>query len=211
PPDGGRAVAVDVFDGVGVHNGVLPGLSLDPPAPPETTEPVAPASGSPPGRVRSPVPTRIVVRVDWPALARGLVAGDEVCEITGIGPVPVSVVRAMMATGDAFLAAVVTKGVDVVSVAHLGRRATVYQSTALDWTSPTCVVLGCDAVARLETDHRVDWADTHMTWLEWLERLCECHHDKKTYDGWALVAGTGKRAMVPPGDPRHPRNQAGWR
>jgi len=62
---------------------------------------------------------------------------------------------------------------------------------------------------RLETDHRVDWADTHVTWLEWLERLCECHHDKKTHQGWALVAGTGKRPMVPPDDPRHPRHQVG--
>ena len=48
-----------------------------------------------------------------------------------------------------------------------------------------------------------------MTLLAWLDRLCEGHHDKKTYDGWALVAGTGKRAMVPPDDPRHPRHLQG--
>ncbi|HEX2698823.1 MAG TPA: hypothetical protein VHM89_01290, partial [Acidimicrobiales bacterium] len=73
--------------------------------------------------------------------------------------------------------------------------------------SPTCQVTGCDVVARLETDHRLDWADTHMTLLEWLERMCTAHHDKKTYEGWALVAGKGKRDMVPPDDPRHPKNQ----
>jgi len=100
----------------------------------------------------------------------------------------------------------VTKGVDVVSVAHLGRRPTSFQATALDWLSPACTVTGCDVTARLETDHRVDWADSHLTLLEWLDRLCESHHDKKTYDGWALVAGTGKRPMVAPEDPRHPRH-----
>src|ERR1700722_3515118 len=26
-------------------------------------------------------------------------------------------------------------------------------------------------------------------------------NDLKTHDGWALIAGTGKRAMVPPDDP----------
>jgi len=35
-------------------------------------------------------------------------------------------------------------------------------------------------------------------------RIRDGHHDKKTYDGWALVAGSGKRPMVPPDDPRHP-------
>lgn len=42
--------------------------------------------------------------------------------MTGVGPVPVGVVREMIASGDVFLAAIVTKGKDVVNVAHLGRR-----------------------------------------------------------------------------------------
>lgn len=167
--------------------------------------PVAPVGLSLP--VRSPVPTKIVVRVDWAALLRGWVAEGETCEIAGIGPVAVSAVRAMVATGDPFLAAVVTKGVDVVSVAHLGRRPTAFQQTALEWLAPSCRVEGCDAVARLEFDHRHDWADTHVTLLRWLDPLCSCHHDRKTFDGWALVAGAGKRPLVPPDDPRHPRHQ----
>ena len=39
------------------------------------------------------------------------------------------------------------------------------------------------------------------------DRLCEHDHDLKTFHGWALVAGTGKRPMVPPHDPRHPKNK----
>lgn len=118
-------------------------------------EPPVPAAGSA-GRVRKPTPTKIVVRLDWDALVRGFPIDGEVCEIAGVGPVPVGVVRAMMASGDAILAAVVTKGVDVATVVHLGRRPTVYQGTALDWLTPTCTAEGCNASARLETDHRID-------------------------------------------------------
>ena len=157
-------------------------------------------------RVRKTTPTKIVVRIDWDTLVRGWPIDGEVCEITGLGPVPVSVVRAMMASGDAFLAGVVTKGVDVANVFHLGRRPTAYHDTALDWMSPTCTTEGCNGVVRLETDHREDWARTKVTLLRWLERHCHACHVRKTRDGWALVAGRGKRPMVPPDDPRHPRH-----
>lgn len=166
--------------------------------------PAAPGEGRDGRRVRRPVPTKIIVHIDWDALLRGWPIESEVCEIAGLGPVPVSVVRAMMASGDAFLAAVVTKGVDVANVVHLGRRPTAYQGTALDWLSPTCTTEGCNGSVRLETDHRIDWAKTKVTLLRWLERHCEHCHDKKTRLGWALVEGRGKRPMVPPDDPRHP-------
>jgi hypothetical protein len=41
-----------------------------------------------------------------------------------------------------------------------------------------------------------------------LDRLCVHHHRLKTHNGWALIAGSGKRPMVPPSDPQHPGNQA---
>jgi hypothetical protein len=115
-------------------------------------------------------------------------------------------VRDLIDTGDPFLAAVVTKGERVVGVAHLGRRPTAAQQTALEWLYPTCAAQGCGAVAFLEFDHRVDWARSHVTVLDLLDRLCSHHHDLKTIDGWALVAGRGKRPFVPSEDPRHPRN-----
>lgn len=158
------------------------------------------------GRVRKATPVKVVVRLDWDALVRGWPIGGEVCEIPGLGPVPVSVVRAMLASGDAILAAVVTRGVDVASVVHLGRKPTAYQGTALDWLAPSCTTEGCNNSVRLETDHRVDWAKSKVTLLRWLERLCEHCHDKKTRLGWALVDGHGKRPMVPPEDPRHPKH-----
>ena len=126
------------------------------------------------------------------------------CELAGFGPVAVSAIRDLIDTGDPFLAAVVTRGEQVVGVAHLGRRPTAHQQTALEWLYPTCAVEGCSSVTWLENDHRVDWAKSHLTVLDLLDRLCSHHHDLKSLDGWGLVAGHGKRAFVPPEDPPTP-------
>jgi hypothetical protein len=166
-------------------------------------EPEAP----PPRHKRTPLPkganAKIIVRVDWSALVRGRVADGEVCEIAGVGPVPVSLVREMC-DEDAFLAAVLTKGTDICSVTHLGRRFTALQVTALQWRDPECSRLGCANTVRLEIDHRKDWAQTHVTEVDESDRYCHDDHKLKTEKGWALVEGTGKRPMVPPDHPDHP-------
>jgi hypothetical protein len=152
--------------------------------------------------------TEVVVRVDHSALMRGYAITGETCEVAGFGPTSVQAVYDLMSTGDPFLKAVVTKGKDVVGVAHMGRRPNAYQQTALDWLFPTCAVEGCGIKASsLQTDHREDWARTHFTVFDLLDRLCPEHHGLKTYQSWALVEGSGKRAFVPPDDPSHPRHQ----
>jgi hypothetical protein len=151
--------------------------------------------------------TKLLARVDLAALLRGYPIGDETCELAGYGPVAVSALRDLIDTGDPFLAAVVTKGEEVVGVAHLGRRPTARQCSALEWLYPTCAAEGCNALTFLEFDHRDDWAKTHRTVFDLLDRLCSHHHDRKTRDDWALIEGRGKRAFVPPDDPRHPRHQ----
>jgi hypothetical protein len=150
--------------------------------------------------------TKILVRVDLAALLRGYPAGDETCEIAGYGPVAVSAIRDLMATEDPFLAAAVTRGEEVVGVAHLGRRPNAHQKTALEWLYPTCAVRGCNSLAYIEMDHRQDWSHTHVTIFELLDRYCGHHHDLKTRQNWALVEGRGKRPFVPPDDSRHPRH-----
>jgi Domain of unknown function (DUF222) len=153
-------------------------------------------------------PARFVglIRVDHEALRRGQVAGDEVCEIVGLGPVPVRVARELL--GDAILKLVITKGVDVANITHLGRAATVAQQAALRWLMPECIREGCTRTERPQIDHRRQWIEVHETRLDNLDPLCEHDHDLKTYFGWALVEGTGKRPMVPPDDPRHPNHRA---
>jgi hypothetical protein len=92
------------------------------------------------------------------------------------------------------------------------RRPNEYQKSALDWLFPTCAATGCGTrCCFLETDHREDWASTHIIMLELLDRLCRYHHSLKTTKGWALVEGSGKRDFVPPDDPRHPRYGKGPR
>jgi Domain of unknown function (DUF222) len=150
--------------------------------------------------------TKLLARVDLTRLLGAPATGDEVCEIAGYGPVAVSAIRDLLDTEDPFLTAIVTKGEEVVGVAHLGRRPNAHQQSALEWLYPTCAAEGCNSVAFLENDHREDWAKTKFTVLELLDRLCGHHHDLKTAEGWALVEGRGKRAFVPPDDPQHPRN-----
>jgi hypothetical protein len=148
---------------------------------------------------------KVLVRVDLEALVRGRPTEGEVCEIAGYGPVPVSVVEELLAQGDTFLAAIITKGQAVVGVAHLGRSHTAAQRTALQWLYPICAVEGCSALAR-EIDHRHDWVKTLTTRFEDSDPYCKHHHYLKTYQGWGLIEGSGTRPLVPPDDPRHPNN-----
>lgn len=168
-------------------------------------------SGEEEARMRTPGtgpcrrnPTHLaLLRLDLEALLRGGVEGDERCEISGLGPVPVRIARRFL--GDAVLKLVLTKGVDVANVTHLGRGPNAAQRIALLWSSPTCVVEGCIAV-RTEADHRIPWSESRHTRLDELDALCRHHHALKTYDGWALVVGSGRRPLVAPDDPRHPAN-----
>jgi hypothetical protein len=163
---------------------------------------VALAGGSIRGRGRKEKYLALL-RVDLEALRRGAVEADKCCEVTGIGPVPVRVARDLL--GEAVLQLVITRGRDVASVVHLGRGPSAAQKIALLWSQPTCSRQGCDQLwTHAEVDHRVPWAESHRTELVGLDRLCRHDHRLKTNQGWALVAGTGQRPMVPPDHPDHP-------
>ena len=152
------------------------------------------------GVVRRPaVPaSKVIVRVDHAALMRGYPLDGELCEVSGVGPIPVAAVRDAVASGDPFLAAVVTDGVDVQSVVHLGRRPTSVQQTALEFTNPVCSRADCGRSARLEADHRLDWHHTRHTRLDELDLLCGADHDLKTHQGWRLEPGRGVRRLLAP-------------
>jgi hypothetical protein len=155
---------------------------------------------------RRPVPPGYLglLRLDIEALQRGRVAGEETCEIAGLGPIPDSVARRLL--GDAVLKLVLTRGKDVANVTSLGRGPTAAQKIALLWETPGCAVTGCPRMAGIEHDHRVEWRHTRHTVLDELDRLCDHHHDLKTYKGWALVRHpNGTVDMVRPTNPRHPQ------
>ena len=142
---------------------------------------------------------QVLFRVDYEAMLRGYPVDGEVCEVAGFGPVSTQAVLDTLDCGDPVLKAVVTKGHDVVNVAHLGRRPNAHQQTALDWMFPVCAAEGCGTrAAHLETDHRLEWAKSRSTVLGLLDRLCKFHHDRKTYEGWAWsTGGASGRSCLP--------------
>ena len=106
------------------------------------------------------------------------------------------------------IVAALRHGTDTAHLISTSRAPTAHQRTALQAAGRRCAVEGCTAPHNLQYDHRIDWAELLVTFTGWIDLLCWWHHDVKTHQGWALVDGTGPRAVVPPGDPRHPRQPA---
>jgi hypothetical protein len=150
-----------------------------------------------------PVPrgadAKVIVRIDHTALRRGRAIEGEVCEIAGVGPIPVSVVQEWM--DDAFVAALLTKGTEVVKVVHLGRRFTSEQRTALQWKDPVCARAGCGNRLGLQYDHFTGWAETHETRSDDAKRFCTGCHRLKTI-GWHVdpPGPDGRCEFRPPAD-----------
>ena len=201
--------------------GLFPDLTGPPTATPPPPPPTPPPAGTldladPASAVASPrtrrkklagSPAKVIVRVDYDALIRGHPLENELCDMVGYGPVPVSVVEELIGDANPFITAVLTRHDRLVGVYHYGRRPNAVQQTALEFLYPSCAAAGCNARLGLQNDHRIDWARTHYTLWDQLDRLCAHHHGLKTRSNWGLVEGAGKRPFVPPTDPRHPRHR----
>lgn len=138
----------------------------------------------------------IHVVVDYDALMRGHTVAGEQCEIPGIGPIPVTLARQL--SEDAILKVLLTKGVDVVAVAHRGYTIPAHLRTALDIRDPKCIVPRCDVRRNLERDHRNTFGRTRVTKLEDLAHLCKWHHHQKTFSGYTYRGGPGNWEWIPP-------------
>ncbi len=197
--------------------------------PPSTPPPDGPASGSPTGSPPQPQPTwsppwdpdqaaplpakvpggdnvKVIVNVDHTALLRGHSVAGETCEIAGIGPVSVQAVRDILA-GDPFLAVVVKKGRDVVTVAHHGRGLNAAQRTAIEAGGLRCSNIACNRTVAIQIDHRTPYADDPVTKLDNQDPLCPDCHRLKTHRGHHLEPGRGPRRLLPPGHPDNPLNR----
>jgi hypothetical protein len=148
----------------------------------------------------------VVLRVDHRAFRRGHTEPGEVCEVAGVGPVPVSVARRL--SDDAIFKALIVDGEDVRAVAHPGRTITSKLRTAVAEMYPECVVEGCHVNRHLEIDHNIPMAEGGPTALWNLNRLCPYHHDYKHAHNLRLEGeGTRKRFVPgrgPPPDGRAP-------
>ena len=146
------------------------------------------------GRTRSSV---VYLHVSLEALRRGELEGGELCEIAGVGPIPLTVVEHLM--GEATAKLVIEKGMDVTTVCNLGRTVPAAVETALEARDRVCVVPGCDVHLSLEIDHwKIPYGKRGPTVLWNLARLCKFHHNLKTYHGWQLRGGPGRWEWVGP-------------
>jgi hypothetical protein len=140
------------------------------------------------------------VRVDRSALLRGHASGEEVCDIPGMGPIPVAAARRL--ASDAIFKALVTDGADVRAVAHLGRTIPARVRTALEARDPTCVVPGCDTRHGLEIDHLIPVARGGPTSMDNLARLCTWHHYLKSHHRYRLEGGPDNWTWTGPDPPK---------
>ncbi|AKL73840.1 protein of unknown function DUF222/HNH endonuclease [Actinobacteria bacterium IMCC26256] len=127
----------------------------------------------------------INIRVDIDALKRGHTEHGEVCEIAGVGPIPVSTATEYL--GEAFLKLLVVDGTDIRTIAHMGRALPAKLRTGVEERDRVCQVPTCDVTLGLEIDHIVPFAEGGPTTFENLVRLCKRHHLQKTHDGYRLI------------------------
>lgn len=149
-------------------------------------------------RARKGVDIRLNIMIDHGVLMRGGTADGEICEIPGVGPVDVNWVKELL--GTAFVTAIIKKGKDIVTVAHLGRHIPAEVQTALLVSGRECDVDGCNHRGYLERDHVDDYAKGGPTSFANLGWLCYRHHRLKSA-GWILGPAhpvTRKRTLRPP-------------
>ena len=141
-----------------------------------------------------------LLRLDVEALWRGYVEGDELCEVTGLGPIPVEIAKALL--GDAVLKLIITKGVDVLNVTSLTRGPTQAMHYAKLWTSPICIVEGCTRTI-VEHDHvwGAEYKDTRHTRLDELDALLP-HAPRPPHP--PRLGARRRHRQAPDGRPRRP-------
>lgn len=132
------------------------------------------AMGNVEGGARAKSNVKVVINVDVEALRRGGVESGEMCEIQGVGPVPVATANALL--GEAAVAIVIKKGVDVMNVTHIGRNLTAHQRTALEFWGIRCEVNGCDCRDFVDVHHVFEYARSGRTRLDELRVYCRFHH-----------------------------------
>jgi len=126
----------------------------------------------------------ISIRIDIDALKRGHTEHGEVCEIAGVGPIPVA--SATEYLGEAFLKLLIIDGTDIKTIAHMGRALPAKLCTAVEERDRVCQVPRCDMTLGLEIDHIEPFAEGGETSFKNLVRLCKRHHLQKTHDGYRL-------------------------
>jgi hypothetical protein len=140
---------------------------------------------------------------DLAAIERGYVLPGERCELEGVGPVPVTLARALL--GDAKLVLMMREGSEITKISSAKRSIPIVLRRWVERAYPCCGVGGCGHADRLQIDHIVPVEEHGPTSKENLWRLCSHHHTLKTLYGWRVVTDEhGIHHLVPPDDPDPP-------
>jgi HNH endonuclease len=145
----------------------------------------------------------VVLVADFHAFVRGHREGQELCHVVGGGPVPISVARRLAV--DAFVKVVLHDGVQIHTVAHVGRHIPAELGAALELGAlpeldgVTCGEDACDRRYGLEWDHVDPVANGGETSFDNVQPRCWPHHREKTArDREAGLLGTGRGTRAPP-------------
>jgi hypothetical protein len=146
------------------------------------------------------------LRVDYTAHLRGYTLPGEICEIDGVGPVPVATAR-RLAT-DAVIRAVAVVDGRAVDVRTVGRSIPANLRRTVIERDRRCAAPGCERTRGLELHHLVWVKVGGVTSLDNLARVCSFHHDLITYKGAYLGGSFPNWRWYPPGS--KPAEVRGW-
>jgi hypothetical protein len=142
-------------------------------------------------------PIEVRLHADEAAIDRGYAEPGEHCELEGIGPIPVTMARALLA--DSRITVLGGDGTDIATVSSPTRTIPARLRRWLEATYPVCAVDGCDSTFRLEIDHVVPVEAGGTTDKDNSWRIRGHHHQLKTYYDWRVVErADGTRTLVPP-------------
>jgi hypothetical protein len=150
---------------------------------------------------RKPLDARL--HADRDAMDRGYALPGERCELEGIGPIPVTMARAMLDDARVTLVGHDRDG-DITHISSLKRTIPAKLRRWVEQAYPCCGVDGCTDDWRLEIDHMVAVEDRGPTSKDNLWRICRHHHKLKTFYGWRVCGPPGARNLVAPDDPDPP-------
>jgi hypothetical protein len=140
----------------------------------------------PPDALR-PGPGAVVhLRLDYAAIERGYLKPGEICEVPGIGPIPLQAAKAFL--GDSYRVGILMDGEDIRSVKGLGHNIPERLRRAVfERDNFRCVVPGCSTdYCGHDIDHVIPVDKGGETKLYNLALLCRWHHGLKTHHGHRL-------------------------
>lgn len=120
------------------------------------------------------------------------------CEIPGVGPIPVTIAKAMLET--ARVRAVPADPEQLPEYSTDRRYSPPWLTAWLEQQYPVCGVEGCNVDFNLHTDHVVPLSEGGRTEQDNLWRICWHHHDLKTNRGWQVTGTPHDWNLVPPGN-----------